>query len=179
MDARSRVLCPKYWLRARVRSRGCAMAAVEGTPVEREAGGGLEVRLRCVLRAAGPGAWVPPGSGVEDRSSEAGGRPLFSPSRETLGPWGRRHVVLTLLCPWPSYGSRCALSTALPLPRPLTLPSSHLWYCKLHLLPDSESTLRRKLAQLLAQRRGRSICMLMHKVWFLRSRVTASLGRLD
>lgn len=92
--------CPRCWLRARVRSRGCAMAAVEGAPVEREAGGGLEVRLLCVRRAGGPFAWIPPGSGVE-RSAEAGGGLLFSPCGQRLGSRdvGTWSVVLGLLRP--------------------------------------------------------------------------------
>lgn len=53
---RPRARGPWWWLRARVRSRGCAMAAVEGAPVEREAGGGLEVRPQCIRRAGGPDA---------------------------------------------------------------------------------------------------------------------------
>lgn len=158
MAARPLAWCPGCWLRARVRSWGCAMAAVEGAPVEREAGGGLEVRLRCVRTAGGPCAWVPPGSGVE-RSSEAGSGLLFSLCGEGLGSQGRRRVVRGA---GPS-APLVLLGSGVPCPRPspcrvpLLYPVPSCEYRKLS-PPDPESTLGCKLTLFHAQRCGRRVC---------------------
>lgn len=106
---------------------------VEGAPVGREAG---VASLRS--QSWGPRHPGLPGSGMESRSPEAGGGPLFSPSGERLGPpdvgaW----CVGLWACPlfWvsgcPAHGP--------PLPTPLVCSSFFLWVSQTASPPDPES----------------------------------------
>lgn len=106
--ARPLAWCPGCWLRARVRSWGCATAAVEGAPVEREAGGGLEVRLRCFRRAGAPVPGSLRGAGWRDLQRQAVDSSFLHVGKD----WGLRDVgawsvVLGLLRPWSSWALAC------------------------------------------------------------------------